>query len=91
MPEQSNWVDSAVSCLLLTHMTSSSLTERPASAVLWLSKLVALEQIFKQAIIDDSTVLTSLSAFRLFAFLLLSCKHLQTKPTVDEMWLRVNE
>lgn len=50
MPEQPNWVDSAVSCLLLTCMTSSSLTEGPASAVLWLSKVVSLERMFKQAI-----------------------------------------
>ncbi len=88
---QPNWVDSTVSCLLLTCMTSSSLTEGPASAVLWLSKVVALERMFKQAIIDASALSTSPSAFGVFAFLLSSCKHLQTKPTADEMWLRVNE
>lgn len=56
MPEQPNWVDtvSTVSCVLLTRMTSRPLTEQS----------VVLEQMFKQATADTSTLLTSPSAFQ---------------------------
>lgn len=91
VPEQPNWVDSAVSCLMCTCMTSSSLTERPASAVLWLSKGIALEWMFKQAATDALMPLTLPNTVPVFAYLLFACKSLQRKPRAEEMCLRVDE
>lgn len=76
VPEQPNWDDSAVSCLLRTCMTPSSLTEWPSSAVLRLSKGIALEWMWNRPPWTPRRCWLDQTAF---AYLLFGCKTFRCK------------